>query len=42
MKKRFGLTGSAITVSMAPATLPFGGTSPLCTVEVGPKLGDGP
>src|SRR5262249_23874438 len=34
--------GSATTGPTAPATFPFGGASPLCTVNVGPKLGAGP
>jgi hypothetical protein len=40
--KVFASKGSATTGPIAPTAFPFGGASPLPTLIVGPKLGDGP
>jgi hypothetical protein len=34
--------GSSRIVCTAPATVPFGGASPLCTTSIGPNFGEGP
>src|SRR5262249_40792304 len=34
--------GSSKIACTAPATVPFGGASPLCTTSIGPNFGDGP
>src|SRR5262249_55093104 len=42
IKSVFAFKGSATTGPTAPATPPLGGGSPLWTMNVGPKLGEGP
>jgi hypothetical protein len=38
----FAFAGSAMIACTAPADVPLGGASPLWTMGVGPKCGDGP